>query len=209
MELFLHTSLHFPVVLFSFLLCLSILYWIVAAMGILEVDLLDIDADSSSTPEGLAGVLLKLGLHGVPVTLTLTLLFFFAWLMTYYIDLLLLQRLPLGILLYPLGLIVSGICLMAAVPLAGLLVRPLRPFFKKLEVNSNTSVIGRTVVVRSGKVTSVFGEATLEDGGASMIVHVRADEAMGFKRGDPLVLIEYLEHENAYRVVSESAFQGD
>ena len=41
-------------------------------------DVLDIEADStleSVQPEGLAGLLLKLGLNGVPVTLVLTLLF--------------------------------------------------------------------------------------------------------------------------------------
>ena len=47
MENFLHSAFAFPTVIFSFLLCLAVLYWCVAALGILEVDVLDIEADST------------------------------------------------------------------------------------------------------------------------------------------------------------------
>jgi len=211
MEIFLQTALSFPTVLFSFLLCVAILYWCVAALGILEVDLLDIEADSaldSVQPEGLAGLLLRLGLSGVPVTLVLTLLFFFAWSLSYFIELLLLSYLPLGFLRYPLGLIVAVAALVVAVPVSAALCKPLRPLFRKLEATSSTSVLGQTAVVRSGRVTLQHGEALLENGGAGLILRVRADDARGFKRGDRVVLLEYLEAEHAYRVITEDEFKG-
>jgi hypothetical protein len=213
MELFLQTSLSYPVVLLSFALCVAILYWFFAALGIVEVDLLDIEVESSLEnhslqPEGLAGLLLKLGLNGVPVTLILTLLFFFAWLFCYFAELLLLRFLPLGILRYPLGLVVVLAVLVLAVPVVGMLTRPLRPLFRKLEATSSKSVLGQIAVVRSGRVSLTQGEATLEDGGASLILRVRADEAQGFKRGDRVVLLEYLEAEHAYRVITEEEFKG-
>ncbi|MCR4509015.1 DUF1449 family protein [Pseudomonas sp. 32.2.56] len=211
MEIFLQTALSFPTVLFSFLLCVAILYWCVAALGILEVDLLDIEADSaldSVQPEGLAGLLLRLGLSGVPVTLVLTLLFFFAWSLSYFIELLLLRHLPLGVLRYPLGVIVAGAALLLAVPVSAVLCKPLRPLFRKLEAVSSTSVLGQTAVVRSGRVTLQHGEALLENGGAGLILRVRADDARGFKRGDRVVLLEYLEAEHAYRVITEDEFKG-
>ena len=213
MELFIQTALSFPVVLLSFALCVAILYWLVAAMGILDVDLLDIEVDSSLEnhslqPEGLAGLLLKLGLNGVPVTLILTLLFFFAWLLCYFVELFLLRFLPLGILRYPLGLLVIAAALIAVVPMVSLLVRPLRPLFLKLEATTSKSVLGQVAIVRSGRVTAAQGEATLEDGGAGLILRVRADEAHGFKRGDRVVLLEYLEAEHAYRVITEDEFKG-
>lgn len=213
MELFIQTALSFPVVLLSFALCVAILYWLVAAMGIVDVDLLDIEVDSSLEnhalqPEGLAGLLLKLGLNGVPVTLILTLLFFFAWLLCYFAELFLLRFLPLGILRYPLGLLVIAAALIAVVPVVSLLVRPLRPLFLKLEATSSKSVLGQVAIVRSGRVTAAQGEATLEDGGAGLILRVRADEAYGFKRGDRVVLLEYLEAEHAYRVITEDEFKG-
>lgn len=211
MEIFLQSALSFPTVLFSFLLCVAILYWCVAALGILEVDLLDIEVDSALDnvqPEGLAGLLLKLGLNGVPVTLVLTLLFFFAWMFSYFIELLLLRYLPLGFLRYPLGLLVSVGVLYLAVPISAALCRPLRPLFRKLEATTTKSVLGQTAVVRSGRVTANFGEALLEDGGAGLILRVRADEACGFKRGDRVVLLEYLAGEHAYRIITEDEFKG-
>ncbi|WP_339522594.1 hypothetical protein [Pseudomonas sp. EA_35y_Pfl2_R111] len=213
MELFIQTALSFPVVLLSFALCVAILYWLVAAMGIVDVDLLDIEVDSSLEnhalqPEGLAGLLLKLGLNGVPVTLILTLLFFFAWALCYFAELLLLRFLPLGILRYPLGLLVVTAALIAVVPVVSLLVRPLRPLFLKLEATTSKSVLGQVAIVRSGRVTATQGEAMLDDGGAGLILRVRADEAHGFKRGDRVVLLEYLEAEHAYRVITEDEFKG-
>lgn len=211
MDVFVQTALSFPTVLFSFLLCLAMLYWCVAALGILEVDLLDIEADSaldSVQPEGLAGLLLRLGLNGVPVTLVLSLLFFFAWLASYFVELLLLSHLPLGVLRYPLGLLVALAALALAVPPSALLCRPLRttaicPSTDLLVVACSLRNSGR-----SGRVTLQHGEAVLEDGGAGLILRVRADEARGFKRGDRVVLLEYLEGEHAYRVITEDEFQG-
>ena len=213
MDNFLHSAFAFPTVIFSFLLSLAVLYWCVAALGILEVDLLDIEADSALDnhalqPEGLAGLLLKLGLNGVPVTLVLTLLFFFAWIASYFVELFLLRHLPLGILRYPLGLVLMFGALLLAVPVTATLCRPLRPLFRKLEATSSKSVLGQTAVVRSGRVTLSHGEAVLEDGGAGLILRVRADEARGFKRGDRVVLLEYLEGEHAYRVITEDEFKG-
>lgn len=211
MDLFLQTSFSFPVVLLSFLLCIAILYWIVAALGILEVDLLDIEADTafeshSPQSEGLAGLLLKLGLNGVPVTLVLTLFFFFAWVFCYFVELFVMRFLPLGLLRYPLGLLVAFASLLIVVPLVALVIRPLRPLFLKFKASGSQSLLGQCAVVRSSKVTSVFGEATLDDGGAGLILRVRADEAQGFKRGDRVVLLEYLESEHAYRVIGEEEF---
>lgn len=213
MSLFLHTALSFPVVVFSFLLCLAIFYWLIVAMGMLEADLLDIDVSSAleteaGSLEGVAGLLNKWGLTGIPLTLILTLLFFFAWLISYYAELLVLSALPLGLLRYPVGLFVASASVLVSVLVIALLIRPLRPLIRKLGATGEKSMLGQCVKVRTAKVTATFGEATLEDGGAGLILHIRADEALGFKRGDSLVLIEYLKNQNAYRVVSEQAFNG-
>lgn len=212
MELFLLTALSFPTAIYSFLLCVVVIYWLVVAAGLLEVDLLDVEADSvmegAGQTEGLAGLLYKFKLDGVPVTLALSLLFFFAWFMCYFAELWLLRHLPLGILRYPLGLLVIVAALLLAAPLCAALCRPLRPLFRKVEAISSKSVLGQVAVVRSGRVTLRHGEAVLEDGGAGLILRVRADEAKGFKRGDRVVLLEYLAAEHAYRVITEDEFRG-
>lgn len=130
MEGFLQTALSFPTVLFSFLLILAIIYWGIVALGMVEIDVLDLDAESvvdgAGQAEGLAALLAKLKLNGVPVTLVLTLLSFFAWFLCYFVQLWLLSALPLGWLRYPLGAVVAVGALFLAAPLAATLCRPLR-----------------------------------------------------------------------------------
>jgi len=97
---------------------------------------------------------------------------------------------------------------MIAVPPVSMIIRPLRPMFRKFEATGTKTIIGQTAVVRSGKVNPTFGEATMDDGGAGLILKIRAGGANSFKRGDRVVLLEYLESEHAYRVVSEEEFSG-
>lgn len=212
MEIFLQTVLSFPTVLFSFMLCLAVIYWAVVAMGMLDVDLLDFEADSlldsAHATEGLAGLLIKFKLNGVPVTLVLTLLTFFGWFLTYFAELYILSHLPLGWLRYPLGLLLAMVALFLAAPISAAICSPLRPLFHKMEATSSQSVLGQTAVVRSGRVTLEHGEAVLENGGAGLILRVRADETQAFKRGDRVVLLEYLQAQHAYRVITEDEFRG-
>lgn len=208
MDIFLQTALSFPTVLFSFLLCLAIIYWAIVALGLMEVDLLDVEADSLLAGDGVAALLSKLKLNGVPVTLVLSLLFAGSWFLSYFAELLVLSHLPLGLLRYPLGLVVAVVALGLSLPVAALICSPLRPLFHKAEAVTSKSVLGQTAVIRSGRVTLEHGEAVLEDGGAGLILKVRAEEAKGFKRGDRVVLLEYLEAQHAYRVITEDEFRG-
>lgn len=211
MDIFLQTALSFPTVLFSFLLCLAIVYWAIVALGLVDVDMLDVEADSlleGSSAEGIAALLSKLKLNGVPVTLVLSLLFASSWLLSYFVELLILSHLPLGLLRYPLGLVVAVVALGLSLPVAAAVCSPLRPLFRKAEAVTSKSVLGQTAVIRSGRVTQEHGEAVLEDGGAGLILKVRAEEAKGLKRGDRVVLLEYLEAQHAYRVITEDEFRG-
>ncbi|HLM47211.1 MAG TPA: hypothetical protein VK458_25310, partial [Myxococcaceae bacterium] len=45
---------------------------------------------------------------------------------------------------------------------------------------------------------------SFDDGGAGLVLQVRGEGPL--QRGDRIVLIEYLEGQNAYRVVSEQQF---
>jgi hypothetical protein len=212
MNLFLQTSLSFPVVMLSFVLCIAILYWLGVAIGVLDVDLLDFNingAESSlSKAEGLGGLLLKVGFKDLPVTLLLTLLIFFSWIFCYFIELLALRFVPLGWLRYPVGVAVAIGCILLALPLVRFVSAPLRPLFRKINRDTTRSVIGQVVTVRSGRVTLTNGEATMDDGGAGLVLRIRAEEALNLQRGDRVVLLEYLQAEHAYRVVTEKEFNG-
>lgn len=213
MTTFLAAVFSFPTILFSILLLFAILFWVISMVGAVDIDSLQADGSgdmgADAVDGGLAGLLMKFGLDGVPITIILTLLFLFSWFLSYLGQISLLNLLPSGALRYGAGTVLAVVAFAASFPIVGIICRPIRPAFKQLE-NPTTakSVLGQTVIIRTGKVTSTFGEAVLADGGAGLILKVRADEATGLKRGDRAVLLEYLETENAYSIVSEDEFRG-
>ena len=206
---FLAVALTFPTVLFGMLLGVAMLYWLLAATGLVQIDLLDGLFDGggesfSGEPGGVAGPLMRFGLGGVPLMLAFTVLLLFAWLLSYFATVWVLQGSVLGVFTMGWGMrfaIFAG-ALIGALPLTALSLRPARRFFAKLQPVPQVSLLGRVGVVRSPELTDTQGMVSLEDGGAGLVLQAR-DDTGRFRRGDRVVLTEYLEHLNAYRVAAE------
>lgn len=208
----------FPTVFFTFFLAVTVLYWLVAVLGMVDIDVLDFDipgADGDmdidgdySNPDVLAGLMLRFGLVGVPVTIIISIIALFGWLISYYLVHFLFGYIPQGMLHYLAGLPVLFVALYSAAMVTSVLIKPLRPLFQKAQQETVKYVLGQTAVVRTSRVDSDFGEATLEDGGAGLILKVRSTGESVFKKGDRVVLLEHVKQENIYRVVSESEFKG-
>jgi len=215
MNPFYQTITSFPTVIYTGLLLFFVLYWLVAMLGMVEVDFMDLDLDGdidagegADAQHALAGLLLKLGLHGVPLTIILTILAVIGWLLCYYASLFSRTLLPAGILQYLIGLVVFLAASYIAALVTAQIIKPIRKMFAKLEVDETKHMLGQTVVVRSAKVDNDRGEAFLNDGGAGLILHIRSTGSDQFAKGDEVVLIEKLEAQNAYRVVAKSEFSG-
>lgn len=206
---FISTALTFPTLLWSLLLTLGVVYWALAAFGLFDADGIDGlfggDADGADASD-VAGILAKLGLAGIPMMFVLTVLAFFAWITTYFAQLLVLQHLP-DILRWVLGAIVAVLAIVPGLLAASLFLRPLRRLLVRLRPPMAPTVLGRVAIVSTASVSPDFGMATVDDGGAGLILQVRHAEPERFKRGDRVVLVEFLEAQHAYRVVSEQQFQ--
>lgn len=155
---------------------------------------------------GIAAMLAKLGLSGVPVMIVLTVLAFVGWVGTYFVHLLVLQHLPSMVR------IIGGVAIAVAMLVPGafvtsLLLRPLSKLLLRLRPPAEPSILGRTAIVSTPSVAADYGQATVDDGGAGLILQVRHSGPEAFKRGDRVVLIEYLQQQHAYRVMSEEQFQ--
>ena len=202
----------FPTVIFTFFLLLFMLFWLVAVLGLVEIDafdLPDVDMDMDSnqtTPDAISGLIMKFGLHGVPITITLSILSLLGWFISYYGMYFLGDLFGSGILRYVYGLGVFVVALYAAAKMTALIINPLKPLFKKMEQSTEKLVMGQVAVVRTSRVDEEFGEAILEDGGAGLILKVRAFDGNQFKKNDRVVLLEYKADINAYRVISEEEF---
>lgn len=217
MELFIAIFFSFPVIIFSTLLTLCILYWLVAACGILSIDCLDINLDvdiDGITPDlpsnSLGGLLMKFGFNKVPLTLVISLISLIGWAICYMsCRYLLIYLYDFSLFYYILGTIVFVVTFIVAVLLTAWLIRPLQPFFSKLDGgNNHKTLLGQTVVIRSSVVNLTKGEAYFEDGGAGLILHVIADEKYQFKRGDKAVLLRYDATHNHYEIISIEEFNG-
>ncbi len=211
MEVFISLITAYPVVLYTFGLVLVVLYWLVASMGLLDIDALDLpdpesDMDLDVGAEGLAGLLLKVGLNGVPLTIVLSLLILLSWIFSYFASLLLMPIVPGAILWFFAGTAILIGAWVVAVPITAILIKPLKPLFAKTKGHSRTSVLGQVAIIRTSRVDETFGEADFNDGGAGLVLKVRAETPNEFKRGDRAVLLEYLETDNAYRVIPERDF---
>lgn len=207
METFLQVALSFPTLVFSVLLAVAVTYWLIAMLGLVDIEIVKLaplPEGAEPDPGGAASLLMKYGLDGMPLTLIATGVFFFGWLISYFVDLLLLQQLASGPLRW---LLSAGLLLVAtliALPITGLLLHPLAPLFAKVKPVDSDSLLGRVARVRSPDVNAQRGTADLDDGAAGLVLQIRADAGQ-FTRGDEVVLVEYLPTQNAYRVIARGA----
>jgi hypothetical protein len=217
MDPFYEIILSFPVVIFSVLLILCLLFWLIAILGMLDISLLDVPDielgsdvgdEGASTPDAVAGIILRFGLNGVPLTVIITLVALIGWFVSYYIVHFIFVYIPEGLFIYIAGLLVLISTLYISVLMTARIIKPLRPFFKKIERDIEKLVMGRTATVRTSRVDESFGEVSLEDGGAGLILKVRSSDGVRYEKGEQVVLIEYLKEINAFRVVSEKEFTG-
>lgn len=211
MALFLQNCLTFPVIIFSGLLVMVLLYWICASFGLMDGDFLnidgpDVDIDGADL-SGLAGLLAKFGLAGIPVTIILSLFTFIGWFISYFSVNWFLRFIDTDIIRYLVATAILVAVSFVSLMITAFLLKPFRAVLAKGDEQKNVkNLIGKIAKVRSDSVTDRRGEALMEDGGAGLILQIRSPEDAGLKRGDRVVIISYSAATHSYDVVSEEEF---
>lgn len=190
----------FPTVFFTALLSLVILYWLTTVLGVFAFDSLDSDFESDVEPGAISGWLIKFKLDGIPLTISLSFIILVSWVLTFLVVYFTYPILPEGWVQILLGFWLLLLIPIVAAALVSPLLQPLKPLFKKTKDVSSDDRIGMRVTIRTGHVNESFGEAELADGGAGLILKVRASEPNAFKRGDTTLLRSYDESTNTYRI---------
>ncbi|MFW2177301.1 MULTISPECIES: hypothetical protein [unclassified Moraxella] len=151
----------------------------------------------------IASILLKFGLQGVPIFIILTLFGLVGWVLSYLNGVLLEAILPPSLASGIGYFVIATFTLLAisivSLAISGLIVAPIRKRFASSPVTSHHTLVGQVAVVRTMTVDDTHGEAVINDGGAGLILKVRAFDK-NFVQGDTVVLVEYLGDSNAYRV---------
>lgn len=201
MDRFLDIALSFPTLILSVLLLLAVAYWLLGLLGLFDFEVLDLpDAGESLEASGaLSALMIRFGLGGLPFALIYTAVVFFAWIACYFLIYFWPSALDSSVLRIGAGVVLTPVLLFLALPFAGLALQPFRGLFARIEGRSAEGLLGETVLIRSAQVDERQGTAAYDDGGAGLILQVRA-EAGQFRRGDAALVVEYMAQENAYRV---------
>lgn len=217
MSVFLQYALGFPTFIFGALLAFMLLYWVIALLGLVDTDSLDhwVLFDGSDHAHGaehsvsaLAGLLLKVGLGGIPLTVILTMQFLLSWLASYVLC----HFVPM-----PQGWVWVNVLTGSAVAVAALVLgffatvlalRPLRGIVSKIAPGEEPKILlGRMGLVRSAVVNATQGYGSVDDGGGGLNLQMRSPERE-LTRGTTVVLIEHLPEQGVWRVVSKAEFDG-
>ncbi|HET7542449.1 MAG TPA: glycine zipper family protein [Polyangiaceae bacterium] len=161
-----------------------------AAHGGDGVDGGDGDVDLDGEGSAIAALIHALHLRSVPATVIFSLIITFSWLVCTIAMQVVSRGLPLGSRPLFAWLVLAGSPILA-LPLTSFSARPLAKVFTQRSATSHSDLIGKTCVVRTGTVTSNFGEASLEDGGAGLVLRVRVDRELPVKRGDQMLIVEW------------------
>ncbi len=140
---------------------------------------------------GGSGIIAALKLRSAPATVVLSVTLLFAWIFTIF------GAKAIEVAALDGGLATAArVALFVAAPILALfptsvVVRPLARTFRPLEATKRQQLVGKLCTIRTGTVTDRFGEATLEDGGAGLVVRVRVDGGEKLGRGDQAVIVGY------------------
>lgn len=131
-------------------------------------------------------------------------LILFSWLFCYFTAGYLLPLLPDGLWQSLAGAATLVTSLILAIPLTVRLIRPIKGMFVGHHARSNESLIDSRCEIRTLTVGEQFGQALVEDGGAGMIVAVRAKIPDPLKKGDRAVIIDYNQSDEIFQVMPET-----
>jgi len=187
--------LTFPTVVFTFLLAVCVLWWLLS-MLLAGLDL-DLDGDGIDGADGLGD---QLGFTAMPLPLALSLLSLGGWVTTA-----LLQG-ALGTSADDFKLAIgTAIGVLVAAVTVGLLIvkvvsRPLGRLFATEQAPTRRSTIGSFCKIRTLEVNEGFGHAEVLTGPTKgALISVRAQDGR-FTRGDVCLVIDYDELTNSFLI---------
>ncbi|MDF3065459.1 MAG: hypothetical protein K0R38_1060 [Polyangiaceae bacterium] len=160
---------------------------------------LDLDVDADDSGGALAAIMSALHLRSVPATVVFSFIITFSWLVS-VVSMQLLTRAAPSVVGVALSFGVMAGSFLLSLPLTSLAARPLAKVFAPKHAPVKADFIGRTCIVRTGTVTAKFGEATLHDGGAGLVLRVRVEDGKQLGRGESALIVDYDADRETYLV---------
>lgn len=210
MTRFLDATIAYPTVVFSTLLGVVLVYWILALIGVVDFDnaSIDIDTDLQADADAedigeLAAFLVAFGLNGVPFSVVFTLMTLIAWTISCLAGMWLLPFVPTSILQIVAGTGVLLVSLAISVPITARVIRPMRGLFVMHRAVSNNDLVGQSCIVLTTSVDENFGRAEVSARGAGLNIRVWSATPNQLSKGAHAVIVEYDSRGERYRIVAE------
>lgn len=196
-----------PTAIYTVLLGVVLVYWVLAVLGMVDFESsgidIDIDTHADAAPEDLgtlAGYVVAFGLSGVPFSIVVSLLVLVGWLLTALASVLLLPWVPTELLRWAAGAALLLVAGALSIVITAQLVRPLRGLFVTHAATSNASLVGQVCRVLTGVVDERQGRAEVAQRGASINIRVWAPRPNTLQRGDRALVTDYDPATLRYRV---------
>ncbi|BEP41755.1 MULTISPECIES: OB-fold-containig protein [Variovorax] len=201
----------YPTAIYTVLLGVVVIYWVLAMLGMVDIEHsgLDVDvgvhthADGDASDIGhLASYVVALGLNGVPFSVAVSLLVLVAWTVSCLGGEWLLPLVPTMALQLLAGTALLVASAVIAIPITAVAIRPLRGLFVSHTAVSNAALVGQLCRVVTGVVNEKDGRAEVARRGASLNIRVWATTPNALKRGSQALIVEYDEAAARYLIVA-------
>ncbi|MGJ7555504.1 ubiquinone biosynthesis protein [Variovorax sp. RB3P1] len=201
----------YPTAIYTVLLGVVVIYWVLAMLGMVDIEHsgLDVDvhmhthADGDTSDVGqLASYVVAMGLNGVPFSVAVSLLVLVSWTVCCLGGewlLPLVPTLPLQLLAGTVLLVASAVI---AIPITAVAIRPLRGLFVTHTAVTNAALVGQLCRVVTGVVNEKDGRADVARRGASLNIRVWATTPNTLKRGSQALIVEYDEVAGRYLIAA-------
>lgn len=235
MEELLSTLFAMPTLPWTCFVIASLVYWLSVILGALDLDVLggaegkladvghahDVGhhggdghadaghdlADAAAAKEGaLTSLFSILKLRSVPVTIMLSFLGLYGWILSYVLARNVAPLVPLpAVATHALLLVASFAASLLATSAS---IRPLAPLFATRQGTRHQELVGKVVRITTGRVDGKFGEGHLDDGAAGLQLQVRCADPDALARDDEALILGWDPATESFEVEPMSTVDG-
>ncbi|PKO28374.1 MAG: ubiquinone biosynthesis protein [Betaproteobacteria bacterium HGW-Betaproteobacteria-9] len=208
MDRLIDAAIGYPTAIFTALLLVVLVYWLLALVGWVDFESsgIDVELQADGDPgeiSTLAGYVVAMGLSGVPFSIVLSVLVLVSWTLSCLAGEWLMPLVPTLPLHIAVGTGVLLLSVALAIFVTALMVRPLRGLFVTHQAMGNASLVGQTCTVMSQRVDQRSGHAEVAQRGAGIQIRVWTPDDNRLTKGDAAVILAYDETANGYRIEPE------
>lgn len=205
MDRLIDAAIGYPTAIFTALLLVLLVYWLLALVGWVDFESsgVDIELQADGDPgelSTLAGYVAALGLNGVPFSIVVSLLVLVAWTVSCMAGQWLMPWVPTTVLQVLAGTAVLLVSVAVAIVATAWLIRPLRGLFVTHQAVGNASFVGQACTILSQKVDQRSGYAEVAQRGANVQIRVWTPAANQLSKGDVVRILEYDAAANRYQI---------